>query len=284
MQRISSQPGPGPGGRGRDRRAPRTGHRNRRRAGRPPGGGGRPFARRGHLPDRHRQASRPPRARPARAPVRSRPFRARPRSACSGPARRQTKALRPLAVSDEFDFGLFVCGDVERSWAATPPTGSTRSITRRPRWAPTSSRSRAGRRCSGTSATRSRATEHRGRARAPGAGARQARLAPSTVRVWSYDSAGKRKPAAGAVVQGEGDATTDAQGRATVKTPKRGTLQLRAERGADIASQTLSVCITAKRTLRVAAGQANHRHRQGRTESRAPRGRTRCRAAGAPTA
>ena len=31
-----------------------------------------------------------------------------------------------------------------------------------------------------------------------------------------------------------------------METPKRGTLRLRAERGADIASQTLSVCITAK--------------------------------------
>ena len=66
-----------------------------------------------------------------------------------------------------------------------------------------------------------------------------------TVRVWSYDAAGKRTPAAGAVVQGE-DETTDAQGRATVETPERGTLRLRAERGADIPSQTLSVCVTAK--------------------------------------
>ena len=51
---------------------------------------------------------------------------------------------------------------------------------------------------------------------------------------------------AGAVVQGEDEATTDAQGRATLATPDRGTLRLRAEHGADIPSQTVSVCITAK--------------------------------------
>jgi hypothetical protein len=63
------------------------------------------------------------------------------------------------------------------------------------------------------------------------------------VRVWAYDATGKRTPAAGAAVGGE---TTDAQGRATVDAPAKGTLKLRAERGADIPSARLSVCVTAK--------------------------------------
>jgi hypothetical protein len=46
------------------------------------------------------------------------------------------------------------------------------------------------------------------------------------------------------VIQGE--VTADAQGRATIATPASGTLRLRAERSADIPSQTASVCITAK--------------------------------------
>ena len=156
-----------------------------------------------------------------------------------------TKSLRPLAVSDEFDFGLFVCGVSSfvggdtAYWLykvdhKTPEVGADQF--------PLSGGEEVLWYFSDTVASMNTGR----RARAPGAGAGQARLGTVAVRVWSYDSAGKRTPAVGAVVQGEDEATTDAQGRATVDTPDRGTLRLRAERGADIASQTLSVCITAK--------------------------------------
>ena len=155
-----------------------------------------------------------------------------------------TKALRPLAVSDEFDFGLFVCGVSSfvggdtAYWLykvdhKTPEVGADQF--------PLKGGEEVLWYFSDTVAGKNTGDELV--LQAP------ARAKPDStvaVRVWSYDSAGKRKPAAGAVVQGEGDATTDAQGKASVKTPKRGTLQLRAERGADVASQTLSVCITAK--------------------------------------
>ena len=152
--------------------------------------------------------------------------------------------LRPLAVSDEFDFGLLVCGISSFVGGDTaywlykvdhksPEVGADQFPLKGGEevlWFFSDTTSNVN-------------TGDELVLKAP------ARAKPGgtvAVRVWSYDSAGKRTPAAGALVQGEDEATTDAQGRATIATPERGTLRLRAERSADIPSQTASVCITAK--------------------------------------
>ena len=155
-----------------------------------------------------------------------------------------TKQLRPLAVSDEFDFGLLVCGISSfvggdtAYWLykvdhKTPEVGADQF--------PLSGGEQVLWYFSDT--TTSVNTGDELALQAPVKAKPNGTVA---VRVWSYDSAGKRTPVPGAVVQGEDEATTDAQGRATLATPDRGTLRLRAEHGADIPSQTESVCITAK--------------------------------------
>ncbi len=155
-----------------------------------------------------------------------------------------TKALRPLAVSDEFDFGLFVCG-VSSFVGGDTAYWLYKVDHKAPEVGADQFPLKGGEEVlwyfSDTVAGTNTGDELV--LQAP------ARAKPDSivaVRVWSYDAGGKRKPVVGAVVQGEDDATTDAQGRATVETPRRGTLRLRAEHGADIPSQTLSVCITAK--------------------------------------
>jgi RTX calcium-binding nonapeptide repeat (4 copies) len=155
-----------------------------------------------------------------------------------------TKQLRPVAVSDEFSFGLLVCGISSfvggdtAYWLykvdhKTPEIGADQY--------PLKGSEQVLWYFSDTTANVNTGDELV--LQAP------ARAEPGgtvAVRVWSYDAAGKRTPAAGAVVQGEDEATADGQGRATLDTPTRGTLRLRAERGADVPSQTVSVCITAK--------------------------------------
>ena len=155
-----------------------------------------------------------------------------------------TKRLRPVSVSDEFDFGLLVCGISSFVGGDTafwlykvdhkaPEVGADQF--------PLKGGEQVLWYFSDTTANVNTGDELV--LQAP------ARAKPGSnvaVRVWSYDSAGKRTPAAGAVVQGEDEATTDAQGRVTLETPTQGTLRLRAERGPDIPSATVPVCITAK--------------------------------------
>ena len=156
-----------------------------------------------------------------------------------------TKQLRPVAVSDEFDFGLLVCGISSFVGGDTaywlykvdhksPEVGADQF--------PLKGGEEVLWYFSDTTANVNTGDEL-----ALQAPARAKPDSTVAVRVWSYDAAGKRTPAAGAVVQGEDEATTDAQGRATRRDARsQGTLRLRAERGADIPSQTVSVCITAK--------------------------------------
>jgi Ca2+-binding RTX toxin-like protein len=153
--------------------------------------------------------------------------------------------LRPLAVSDEFEFGLFVCG-----------VGSFTGTGASSYWlykvdheeAPDSVDKHALK--GGEDVlfyfVDNDAGVNTGSELWLQAPARAEPDGTVTVRVWAYDTAGRRTPAAGALVQGEDEATTDGQGRATLETPARGTLRIRAERGPDVPSQTLSVCITAK--------------------------------------
>ncbi|HEU0023624.1 MAG TPA: DUF4430 domain-containing protein [Thermoleophilaceae bacterium] len=152
-----------------------------------------------------------------------------------------TKSLRPVAVSDEFDFGLFVCsissfvGGDTAYWLykvdhKTPEVGADQYALKGGEhvlWY-----------FSDTTASVNTGDELGLQAPARATPGGEVR-----VRVWVYDSAGTRTPAAGASVGGE---TTDAAGRATLDAPDKGRLRIRAERAADIPSQTLSVCITAK--------------------------------------
>jgi hypothetical protein len=153
----------------------------------------------------------------------------------------QTKSLRPVAVSDQYDFGLLVCG------VSTFVGGDTaywlyKVDHKLPEVGAEQFPLKGGEEVlwyfSDVTANRNTGDELALQARA--------RAKPDStvaVRVWAYDATGKRTPAAGAAVGGE---TTDAQGRATVDAPAKGTLKLRAERGADIPSARLSVCVTAK--------------------------------------
>ena len=157
-----------------------------------------------------------------------------------------TKSLRPLAVSDEFDFGLFVCGissfvGGDTAYWLYKVDHKTARGGRRP--VPAQGRRS---RCSGTSATRT-ANVNTGDELVLQAPARAKPDSDVAVRVWSYDSrrqahARPRAPWCRARTRRP---PTPRDGPPSTR-PSRGTLRLRAERGADIPSQTVSVCITAK--------------------------------------
>ncbi|MBN1530363.1 MAG: DUF4430 domain-containing protein [Thermoleophilaceae bacterium] len=153
----------------------------------------------------------------------------------------QTKALRPVAVSDEFDFGLLVCS-VSSYTSSDSAYWLFKVDHKLPEVGADQYALKGGEEVlwyySDTAANLNTGDELV--LQAP------ARAKPDgdvKVRVWVYDSAGKRSAAAGATVGGQ---TTDAGGRATLSAPAKGSLKLRAERGGDIASQTLSVCVTAR--------------------------------------
>lgn len=160
-------------------------------------------------------------------------------------------ALRPLAVSDEFDFGLLVCGigDLAGSDASFwlykvdhkaaevgadqfPLEGGEQVL-----WY-----------FSDTAAGVNTGVEL-------GLQAPARATAGSAVEVtaWAYDAAGARTPAAGATVLGE---TTDGQGKASVSVPRGArVLRLRAERGGDVPSPTLTVCVKAEPSCPPRRGQ-----------------------------
>ncbi len=150
-----------------------------------------------------------------------------------------SKAFRPLAISDEYDFGLFVCGVGKYNggdtayWLykadhKTPEVGADQL--------PLGKRSEILWYFSDTVANVNTGDELS--LLAP-ADAKRGRTV--TVTVYTYDAAGKRSPAAGATVAGE---TTDAQGKARVEAPAKGNLRLRATRGADIPSGYSYVCVS----------------------------------------
>lgn len=153
------------------------------------------------------------------------------------------RRIRPLRVSDEFDFGLFVCGisdfagDASAFWLykvnhKAPEVGADQfklddgdevfwyfQDTNR-----------------GINTGDELVVE------AP------ERVAESEgeyqVRVLAYDAAGERKPAAGAQVFGPGGVkTADADGRVTFAIDRRGLRRVRAVRGSDIPSTAVYVCV-----------------------------------------
>ncbi len=179
------------------------------------------------------------------------------------------RSLSPLGISDEFDFGLLVCGigaalaSDEAFWLykvnhVSPEVGADQL------------KIEAGDEVlwyfSNTATGRNTGDELA--LRAP------VRVKPSTtfeVKVFAYDFAGKRTPAAGAqVVYGQQKVTTDANGVAEVTSgsdrqplravrgcsclpppPQRSgsdRLKLRAVRGKDIASKSTEVCVAEELT------------------------------------
>lgn len=165
-------------------------------------------------------------------------------------ALRVDRDLRPLGVSDQFDFGLFVCGigphvqrgasGAEGYWLykvnhKAPEVGADQYRARRgdevlwyfqiPEGAPQGPRN----------------TGAELFLRAP------SRVRPRqrfTVTVIAYDANGRKSPAEGARVYAPGTVQlTDERGRATLSINYRGRPRLRARRGDDIASERTSVCV-----------------------------------------
>ena len=153
-----------------------------------------------------------------------------------------TEKLRPLGVSDKFSFGLLVCriGGVaardDAFWLykvnhRSPEVGADQQPVR-----------------TGDDVLwylQDTSTGHNtGDELALSAPARAEAGTPFRVTVTAYDSQGRRRPAANAVVRFPGgSARTDANGIASVRIDEDGTANLRAVRGIDIASPRLSVCV-----------------------------------------
>ncbi len=151
------------------------------------------------------------------------------------------RTLRPLGISDKFDFGLLVCG-IGGSFASddafwlykvnhvAPEVGGDQFKLKagdEVLWyfSNTASGSNTGDELTLSAPVRTKASTS------------------FDVKVSAYDSAGRRTPAAGAqVVYGRQRVTTDADGKAEITSgPAR--LKLRAVRGKDIASETAQVCV-----------------------------------------
>lgn len=152
-------------------------------------------------------------------------------------------ALRPLRISDEFDFGLLVCGVAKALssgagsfWLykvnhVSPEVGGDQLEID-----------------SGDEVLWYFSDSERGR----NTGDELDILAPVRaragkdlrVRVVSYDAAGRRKPAARAKVSfGRQEVAADRRGVATLRTRGAGELRLRARRGKDIPSPIARVCV-----------------------------------------
>lgn len=151
------------------------------------------------------------------------------------------RRLRPLGVSDEFDFGLFLCRIADLSGSDTafwlykvdheaPEVGADQRELRHGEevlWYFQDS-------ARGVNTGDELVVEAPKRA-APGG--------PFEVRVYAYDAAGRRTAAAGAQVHGRTVVTTDAAGRATIEPERRGRRRLRAVRGGDVPSKPVVVCV-----------------------------------------
>jgi hypothetical protein len=151
------------------------------------------------------------------------------------------RALRPIGVSDQFDFGLFVCGvgsfvgSDSAFWLykvdhLAPEVGADQLVLK----------GREEVLWYFSDAGRNVNTGDELVLKAP-ARARPGR--PFDITVWAYDSKGARRPAADAQVTGDGIVSTDANGKAQMVLDSRGTARLRAERGADIPSAIVRVCV-----------------------------------------
>jgi len=153
-------------------------------------------------------------------------------------AAKRTRSLRPLLITDAFDFGLGLCGiggfvsEDEGSWYLkvnhrTPSVGGD------------SVRIRRGDEVLWYLATSFPYPDELSLV----APRRVAAGTPFTVRVFSYDEKGKRRPEAGARVTG-GTGPTGADGRTTVTLSRPARLTARS--GKDIPSNREAVCVARK--------------------------------------
>jgi RTX calcium-binding nonapeptide repeat (4 copies) len=156
-------------------------------------------------------------------------------------ASRVNGRLRPFGVSDEFDFGLFVCGVGDFVGSDTsfwlykvdhvaPEVGGDQFRVSRGDdvlWYFQDT-------TTGTNTGDELVLEAPARARSG---------QPFEVTVWAYDAAGNRTAAADASVSGATVQRTDDEGKATIVSARTGEIRLRAERGSDIPSAPLEVCL-----------------------------------------
>jgi len=180
-------------------------------------------------------------------------------------AARVAPSLRPFSVSDEFDFGLLVCGiagsfatsDGSSFWLykvdhKSPPVGADQFPLRggeQVLWYFVDSKSGINSGSAPDFMPRELELVVQARTR-PGT--------PFTVRAVEYDDDGHASPAAGVRVRGaDGAATTGADGRAEVVASERGRVRLRATRGGDIPAEPEIVCVD-RRLSRCPAIRGEH--------------------------
>ena len=158
-------------------------------------------------------------------------------------AETRVRALRPLSVSDQFSFGLFVCGigsfrgSATKFWLykvnhVTPQVGADHYRLKR-----------------GDQVLwyfqDTITGQNTGNELALIAPARARRGHTFQVTVFSYAANGARKAVSGAQVVSRGvvKGTTDANGHATIHGSHNGLLRLRARHGSDIPSTPVGVCV-----------------------------------------
>ncbi len=151
-------------------------------------------------------------------------------------------ALRPLGISDKFDFGLLVCG-IGRSVSSDNAFWLYKVNHAAPEVGADQRRVRPGDEVlwyfSNTATGRNTGDEL-----ALDAPARSKSSSSFEVKVTAYDFAGKRTPAAGAIVRyGRKTATADENGVARVTAGDGPRMRLRAVRGTDVASEIAEVCV-----------------------------------------
>jgi hypothetical protein len=152
-----------------------------------------------------------------------------------GQAARRTRSLRPLLLTDAFDFGLGICG-VGKSRVSGKASWYLKVNHRAAQVGGEAFRLHAGDEVLWDLAPSYPYPDELG-LRAP---RRVAPGAPFRVRVVSYDEKGKGTPVAGARVTGA-EGPTGADGRTTVVLRKPG--RLLARHGSDIPSNRASVCV-----------------------------------------
>jgi Domain of unknown function (DUF4430)/RTX calcium-binding nonapeptide repeat (4 copies) len=161
-------------------------------------------------------------------------------------AARVSPSLRPLSVSDEFDFGLLVCGIAGRFAAGDSSFWLYKVDHKSPEVGADQFPLTGGEQVlwyfvdSNLGLNTGSELELVAPARArPGT--------PFTVRAIEYDGEGHPSPAPGVLVFGAGGPVqTGADGRAQVVSHETGRLRLRAVRGDDIPVEPVSVCLNAR--------------------------------------
>ncbi|MEX2106664.1 MAG: hypothetical protein WD810_07170 [Solirubrobacterales bacterium] len=151
-----------------------------------------------------------------------------------------TRGLRPLLVTDAFDFGLAICGvggDVVRS--GTESSWYLKVNHRAQSVGGDQVKLRAGDEVLWALASSYPYPDELSLSAPRTAKAGR----PFTVRVFSYDETGKRKPVAGATVTGA-EGPTGSDGRATVVLSKPG--RLVARHGGEIPSPRVAICLGGK--------------------------------------